>query len=934
MPRMNSRKWFGGLGKQRHVTDQERLSRRICFEALESRQLLSVTPLPMTTPAMADTTVQAAPEIATNNLNDVSDPLATLPLLETADTDDAVSIELSVFSNAEGTASVTESDYSETMDGTTLTASVSSTMRCCMFAANETAPVIGADDVLNSEVLSPLADAVPKDVSEGAIAETATPANLAWDATLENAAGSGGMTNNGVAAKSLLRERNAFAPPAATADTTAMGAEMMAAAAAATTTTSISGYVYMDLTNSGARTTSSGETRSGIQGVAVSLYLKSGSQWTLVTSTMTASNGAYSFTGLADGTYKIVKAQSMNYIGGKETLGTVGGKTKGTAANNLFTNVAVTASESAVDYNFGERGVNIAKVSMPLFLASSRNYTSTSINFAPVVSLSSSGPSYSAGYKTGTSAFSIAKSGAKITDSDSKYLNGMKITLSGILDGNCETLAASTAGTSITASYSNGVLTLSGVDTIANYLAVLKTVKYSDTAVVPDAGTRTVSVVVYDGISYSNAATVAIAVTVGTTGYTITADSSKIGATKAKSTGFTFANAEVGASYAYTITDKNGKVVSGSGVVASSAQDVNGINVSSLADGTLTFSVVLTDSKGNSGAAAKATATLDQKNPEGYAITANASKINATKAKSTGFTFAAAEVGATYTYTIKSSGGTATVTGSGTVTSANQVVTGLNLSSLADGVLTFSVTLTDAAGNIGTAVTATATLDKTAPSGFSIVANESKISATEAKSTGFTFVGAEIGATYAYTIKSSGGTMAVTGSGTVTSTTQKVAGIDISSLPSGTLTFTVTLTDAAGNAGTAAKATAMLDKTAPLGYAIAATDTTVNAAKATSFGFAFTKAEVGATYAYTIKSSGGTATLTGTGAITSATQSVTGIDVSSLTDGTLTISVTVTDAAGNVGAVATATATLARTTSTLASLDAALLGTEDWLAVV
>ena len=50
------------------------------------------------------------------------------------------------------------------------------------------------------------------------------------------------------------------------------------------------------------------------------------------------------------------------------------------------------------------------------------------------------------------------------------------------------------------------------------------------------------------------------------------------------------------------------------------------------------------------------------------------------------------------------------MTGSGSVTSATQNITGINVSSLSNGTLTYSVTLTNAAGNTGTAATATATL--------------------------------------------------------------------------------------------------------------------------------------------------------------------------------------------------------------------------------
>ena len=311
-------------------------------------------------------------------------------------------------------------------------------------------------------------------------------------------------------------------------------------------------------------------------------------------------------------------------------------------------------------------------------------------------------------------------------------------------------------------------------------------------------------------------------------GYTITSDASTYNATTATAAGFTFASAEVGDTYAYTISSSaGGTAVTGSGSVTSATQDVNGINISSLPDGTLTFSVTLTDPAGNTGTAATATATLDQTAPSGYTISSDASTYNATTATAAGFTFASAEVGDTFAYTISSSGGGTALTGSGSVTSATQDVNGINISSLPDGTLTFSVTLTDPAGNTGTAATATATLDQTAPSGYTISSDASTYNATTATSAGFTFADAEVGDTYAYTISSSGGGTALTGSGSVTSATQDVNGINISSLPDGTLTFSVTLTNPAGNPGSAATATATLDQTAPSGYTISSDASTV-----------------------------------------------------------------------------------------------------------
>jgi hypothetical protein len=184
--------------------------------------------------------------------------------------------------------------------------------------------------------------------------------------------------------------------------------------------------------------------------------------------------------------------------------------------------------------------------------------------------------------------------------------------------------------------------------------------------------------------------------------------------------------------------------------------------------------------------------------------------VNASQATSTGYTFAGATTGLIYNYTITSSGGGGSVTGSGTVTSPTQEITGVNVSSLPDGTLTFSVTLTFDAGDAGAAATATVTLDTVGPSGYTISPDLPTINSSQATSTGFTFADATTGTTYNFTVTSSGGGAAISGSGSVTSATQDITGINVSSLPSGTLTYSVTLTDSVGNTGPAATATALL----------------------------------------------------------------------------------------------------------------------------
>lgn len=101
------------------------------------------------------------------------------------------------------------------------------------------------------------------------------------------------------------------------------------------------------------------------------------------------------------------------------------------------------------------------------------------------------------------------------------------------------------------------------------------------------------------------------------------------------------------------------------------------------------------------------------------------------------------------------------------------------------------------------------------------------------------------------------------------------------------------------------------DVTAPSGYAVAFTTDPITSSNQSAAAFQITSAEIGTTYNYTISSSGGGTNVTGSGSISAATQNVTGINVSGLGDGTLTVSLTLTDAATNTGAAATDTLTKA-----------------------
>jgi hypothetical protein len=100
-----------------------------------------------------------------------------------------------------------------------------------------------------------------------------------------------------------------------------------------------------------------------------------------------------------------------------------------------------------------------------------------------------------------------------VTDSDDTDLQSATVSLAARPDGAAETLAADTSGTSITAAYSAGVLTLTGTDTVAHYQQVLRTVTYDNSSDTPDTSARSVGFKVNDGIKDSAVVSASVSVT-------------------------------------------------------------------------------------------------------------------------------------------------------------------------------------------------------------------------------------------------------------------------------------------------------------------------------------------------------------------------------------------------------------------------------------
>ncbi|AKQ46183.1 hypothetical protein TH63_12015 [Rufibacter radiotolerans] len=108
----------------------------------------------------------------------------------------------------------------------------------------------------------------------------------------------------------------------------------------------------------------------------------------------------------------------------------------------------------------------------------------------------------------------------------------------------------------------------------------------------------------------------------------------------------------------------------------------------------------------NNTAAAAFSRTYDITAPAGYSVAFVDSRIDGKSSLATLLRISAAEIGANYTYSITSSGGGTTVTGTKVATTSSFLSDTLNVSGLKDGTLTVTFSQTDLGGNKGANVTA------------------------------------------------------------------------------------------------------------------------------------------------------------------------------------------------------------------------------------
>ncbi len=293
---------------------------------------------------------------------------------------------------------------------------------------------------------------------------------------------------------------------------------------------SLSGYVYIDYNNSGNRMITSGpyagDYKYGIPDVTVMLYQGT----TLVQTALTQSNGSYQFDSLPTGTYTLKETQPPQYqSGGIDTAGSGGAQ----STDDTIGGIGLSGGQADTEYDFGEYLLTPGYLPKMLALASTttdpgpaaQQAVDQTLDPPPVVKLGTSTTNYAASYTGGSSPVSVYIAPAATITYATGELASLTVTITNIQDGSSEgfvignqTFNAGTASPqtvttpngSLSAAYSAGVLTLTGVDSVSDYQSVLQTIEWQDTAASPNASPRYVTVVADDAFGPSNTATTTI----------------------------------------------------------------------------------------------------------------------------------------------------------------------------------------------------------------------------------------------------------------------------------------------------------------------------------------------------------------------------------------------------------------------------------------
>ena len=362
------------------------------------------------------------------------------------------------------------------------------------------------------------------------------------------------------------------------------------------------------------------------------------------------------------------------------------------------------------------------------------------------------------------------------------------------------------------------------------------------------------------------------------------------------------------ASFTFSATDPSGGTISGyeckmDGGTAASC--TSGVSYSSLAAGAHSFEVSAIDAAGNYSAAVSYSWTIDT-TPPTVTITAKPSANSNSATAVFGFTGMDTGGGSVAGFKCKLDSG-----------SYSTCASGGSYSSLSEGSHTVSIYASDTAGNDGTPVTYTWTVDTVAPTvTITTPATDNYvIPATNLSAVNIGGACSENGVAVSISGVSAAPTLCSSGSWVITA--------NMSSLADGPYTLTASQTDSAGNTGTSSGRSVIKDATAPTitvttpgvvkgGGTITATwvNTEANVASSSSFAVEL--------YDGTTWTSAGSKSATA-GSNSNVTYSLAGISVPVTNTNAAKVRVTLTDAAGNTKTVTSSSFAIDSSAPTLSS---------------
>jgi large repetitive protein len=342
----------------------------------------------------------------------------------------------------------------------------------------------------------------------------------------------------------------------------------------------------------------------------------------------------------------------------------------------------------------------------------------------------------------------------------------------------------------------------------------------------------------------------------------------------------------------FTVTDPEAGVqwtcgVTGPSPVAiTSCGPATVLDMTGSPDGTYTLTVSAVDAAGNVSAVTKVTYTLDTTPPPAPVVTAPASPshdLTPTYGISDG------EIGAQLTCVLTGPNGTV-------FTGPCPVDGTFDTTGFGDGLYTLTVTAADAAGN-ASSTSGVWTRDTVAPPAPGVSAPSSP---AQGRTVTFSVTDAEAGVIY---------TCVVSGPSAATVTScGPSAVLNLVGAADGSYTLTVTATDAADNTSTATSATYVLDTTSPVAPSVSATP---SPAQGRHVSYTIAGVEQNGVLTCKLVGPGGSSAV-----MSGSCGTTVGVDLTGQPDGTYTLTVTVTDAAGNVSAAGSASYVLDTTAPT------------------